>query len=378
MNLFVVVFILSLPSSIMAVQYDSVVTGKGDPWSDLEAVQQAVDQGGSVLLKGNFVFGKYGKVIISNDVNLYGETDAQGTPVTKSKGGLWTFQTKLPEQLPPTSPGPKIGIQGIHFESAQWSPIFLPYCSGANIINNRITEVRPITTSVFGKEGMFMHGGIILVPVFALPKEQQRYQPGAITGTIIIADNDIDLSTNIPEKTMAQGVFMMGATGAKTQILRNRIVNCSRNSVEILDNYPEENGSGMTIIKGNRIVTANKGIPLPSPDTPNGIIAGWFLDMTGATDPARFIKIVATENQIETRGETSGGISILSDGAVITSNHILLKGGSSSKGIFVCTSDSLIANNKIEGSGGYAIMVRYFQKFMPRRNVITGNDLTSL
>ena len=63
---------------------------------------------------------------------------------------------------------------------------------------------------------------------------------------------------------------------------------------------------------------------------------------------------------------------------MITSNHILLKGGSSSKGIFVCTSDSLIANNKIEGSGGYAIMVRYFQKFMPRRNVITGNDLTSL
>ena len=51
----------------------------------------------------------------------------------------------------------------------------------------------------------------------------------------------------------------------------------------------------MTIIKGNRIVTANKGIPLPSPDTPNGIIAGWFLDMTGATDPARFIKIVATK-----------------------------------------------------------------------------------
>ena len=362
----------------MAVQYDSVVTGKGNPWSDIEAVQQAVDQGGSVLLKGTFVFGRAGKVIISKDVNIYGETDAQGIPVTKIRGGLWTFQTKLPEQLPPPSPGPKIGIQGIHFERAQWSPIFLPFCSGATIINNKITEVRPITTSLFGKEGMFMHGGITLAPVFALPNDQQRYQPGAITGTITIADNDIDLSTGFPEKTMAQGVFIMGTTGAKTQILRNRITNCSRNSVETFDNYPGDDGSGMTIIKGNRIVTANKGIPLPGPDTPNGIIAGWFLDMTGATDPARFTKIVATENKIETRGDTSGGISILSDGAVITSNHILLKGGSSSKGIFVCTSDSLIANNKIEGSGGSAIMVRYFQKFMPRRNVITGNDLTSL
>ena len=103
-KLFVMVFILSLPSSIMAVQYDSVVTGKGNPWSDIEAVQQAVDQGGSVLLKGTFVFGRAGKVIISKDVNIYGETDAQGIPVTKIRGGLWTFQTKLPEQLPPPSP----------------------------------------------------------------------------------------------------------------------------------------------------------------------------------------------------------------------------------------------------------------------------------
>ncbi len=374
-----IVFIVCLQGPIMAAQpesYDSVVTGKGDPSADVIAVQKAVDQGGSVLLKGNFDFGKDGKVIISKDVNIYGETDAQGAPVTKIQGGFWTFQSKLPEQLPPPAPGPKIGIQGIHFEGALWTPISLPYCGGANIVNNKITKVRPIEATVFGKAGMYRHQGITLVPLYGLPKEHRKYQPGAVTGTIMIADNDIDLSNDIPEKTMAQGVLIIGATGANTQILRNRVVNCSKNSLESLDNYPGEDGSGMTIFKGNKIVTATKGIPLPTPGTPNGIIAGWFLDMTGATDPARWTKIVVTENQIETRGDRSCGILILSDGAVITSNHILLKGGPKSTGIFHGNSDSIIANNKIEGSGSCAVMFRGFKQLKPCRNVMMGNDVT--
>ena len=376
---FTIVFIVCLQGPIMAAQpesYDSTVTGKGDPSADVIAVQKAVDQGGSVLLKGNFDFGKDGKVIISKDVNIHGETDEQGAPVTKIQGGFWTFQSKLPEQLPPQAPGPKIGIQGIHFEGALWTPISLPYCGGANIVKNKITKVRPIEATVFGKEGMYRHQGITLVPLFGLPKEHRKYQPGAVTGTIMIADNDIDLSNDIPEKTMAQGVLIIGATGANTQILRNRVVNCSRNSLESLDNYPGEDGSGMTIFKGNKIVTATKGIPLPTPGTPNGIIAGWFLDMTGATDPARWTKIVVTENQIETRGDRSSGIVILSDGAVITSNHILLKGGPKSNAIFHGNSDSIIANNKIEGSGSCAVMLAGFQKLKPCRNVIMGNDVT--
>jgi hypothetical protein len=340
------------------------------------AVQKALDQGGSVLLKGTFDFGKDGKVKISKDVSIYGETNAQGAPITKIQGGFWTFQSTLPEQLPPLAPGPKIGIKGIHFEGALLSPISLPYCGGAEILNNKITKVKPVPGTVFGKEGMYRHVGIALVPLFALPKEHQKYQPGLITGKIMIADNDIDLSNDIPEKTMAQGVLIIGATGANTQILRNRVVNCSRNSLESLDNYPGEDGGGMTIFKGNKIVTADKGIPLPTPSTPNGIVAGWFLDMAGATDPARLTKIVVTENQIETRGESSIGIVILSDHAVISSNHILLKGGPNSTGIFHGNSDSIIANNKIEGSGSCAVMFTAFQQLNPCRNVMMGNDLS--
>ena len=376
-KLLTIAFILSLPSSIIAAEYDSEVTGKGDPDSDVIAVQKALDQGGSVLLKGTFDFGKDGKAKISKDVSIYGETNAQGAPITKIKGGFWTIQSTLPEQLPIQLPGPKVVIEGIHFEGALWAPIFLPYCSGAEIINNKITNVKPMPGKVFGAEGMYQHQGILLMPLLGLPKEHRKYQPGAITGSIVIADNDIDLSTEIPEKTMAQGVLIIGATGANTQILRNRVVNCSRNSLESLDNYPGEDGSGMTIFKGNKIITSNKGIHLPTPYTPNGIVAGWFLDISGATDPKRLTKIVATENQIETRGENSIGIIILSDNAVITSNHILLKGGPHSTAIFHANSDSMISNNKIEGSGSCAVrFLAFLQNNPPCRNVVMRNDLT--
>jgi hypothetical protein len=138
-KLLITAFVISLPSLTIAAQYDSIVIGKGDPHSDVMAVQTALDKGGSVLLKGTFDFGKDGKVKISKDVNIYGETDTQGIPVTKIQGGFWTFQSTLPEQLPIRSPGPKIGIQQIHFDGAAWSPIFLPYCGGAEIINNKIS-----------------------------------------------------------------------------------------------------------------------------------------------------------------------------------------------------------------------------------------------
>ncbi|MBW2116213.1 MAG: hypothetical protein JRH04_15650 [Deltaproteobacteria bacterium] len=356
--------------------YDSVVVGKSNPAYDIKAIQGAVDQGGTVLLKGTFDFGEDGRVNISKDVRIYGETDAQGAPGTKIQGGFWTFHSPLPAQLPPQAPGPKISIQGIHFEGAQWAPICLPYCGGANIVNNKINKVRPIASKVpiFGKLDLYRQQAIVFVPLYVLPKESRKYQPGAVTGAITVADNDIDLSNDIPEKTMAQGVIIVWATGANIQILRNRVVNCSRNSLETLDNFPGKDGSAMTLFKDNIIVTADKGIPLPTPSTPNGIIAGWFLDLTGASDPARRTKIIVTDNQIETRGDGSIGIAVISDGAVIASNHILLKGGAKAKAIIQFSSDAVIVNNKIEGSGLCAAMLMPFKSLKGDRNTLIGND----
>lgn len=318
----------------MADPHSTVVLGKDDPNVDVPAVQQAFDRGGSISLHGVFDFGGAGCARITRDVSIRGEPEESGRLKTKVKGGHWTFQSSLPEDLPVSRPGPEVSIEKIHFEGASWCPIYLPYCSGARIVANRITGTRRVRGTVFGKEGMYRHAGIAFMPLYALPEEQRRYQPGLIVGKIVVADNHIDLTNQVPEETMAQGVLVLGTTGADIQILRNRVLHCSRNSIECLDNYPSQDGRGSATIHGNVILTSESGIPLPTPRTPNGIIAGWFLDSTGATDPLRTSSIVVTGNQVTAMGRRSLGIAVLSRGAVIADNEIVLREGARSKAVF--------------------------------------------
>jgi hypothetical protein len=358
--------------------YDSVLVGKGNAAHDIKAVQDAVDKGGKVLLKGTFDFGEKGRVNIKNDIEIIGETDTQAVPLTKIKGGFWTFHTPLPPQLPPQAPGPKITIQGIHFDAALWAPILVTYSSEATITGNRITNVQPILSKVpvFGREGIYWQQGVMFNPFFELAKEKYGYQPGLITGSLMVTDNDIDLTCEEPEKTLAQGVYFFWATGATIQVIRNRVTNCSKNSLEFLDNYLGEDGSGMTLIKDNTIVTATKGVPVPTPAAPNGIIAGWFLDLGRATDPVQKTKIIVMNNQIELRGATSCGISVYSDGGIICSNHIVVGGGPQAKGISQLASNSLIANNRIEGSGLCAALTMPFKSLKACGNIFVGNDFS--
>jgi hypothetical protein len=376
----IIIFISCLQGTVInAAEYGLVIKGIGDPEADVKAVQQAVDKGGLILLKGNFNFGEKGKIEIIKDTIIHGEKNAEGAPATKIIGGLWSFHSPLPAQLPPKGPGPKITIQNIHFEGALWAPISLPYCTGADIRNIKITNVKPIDNKMnyFGKDGIHRQQGIIFYPPYTLPKEYGKYYPGIITGNIIIADNFIDLENEIPEKTVAQGVLVVGTTGAHIQILRNRILNSSRNSIEVIDNYPGPNGEGVTIIQGNEIITAEKGIALPSPSTPNGIVAGWFINLSGASDLDLRKQIIITGNQIETRGVSSLGITAISDGPTIASNIIRLNGGEKAKGIVHFNSHATIINNRIDGFGKAGMILTPWKVFNGNQNTLIGNDFSS-
>ena len=377
----IVILINCLQGTVInAAKFDLVIKGMGDPKADVRAVQKAVDQGGAILLKGAFNFGEKGKIEIRKDAIIHGEKDAEGTPATKIIGGLWSFHSPLPAQLPPTEPGPKITINNIHFEGALWAPISLPYCAGADIRNIKITNVQPIDNKMpyYGKEGIHRQQGIIFYPPYELPSSAAKYQPGLISGDIIVADNHIDLNNPIPEKTVAQGILVVGSTGANIQILRNQIVNSSRNSIESIDNYPGPNGEGVTVIQGNRIVTAQNGIALPSPSTPNGIVAGWFLDLSGASDPARRSRIIVSGNQIQIRGDTSIGILVFSDGAVIASNHLVINGGEKARGILHFNSYAVITHNSFEGSGLAGVMLMPWKTFQGDQNTLINNDFSNL
>jgi hypothetical protein len=369
-SLFIVIAIISINSA----EAQTTIVGQNNPAVDIQAVQKAVDQGGTILLKGTFDFGEKGSVTITKDVNIVGEADNKGSIITKIRGGFWTFHSPLPSHLPPEVPGPKITIQNIHFDGTLWCPIYLAYSSGATIANNKMTNVRPmpIPAPVFGRTGVFLQEAIVCGPFL---EKGPKYQPGAFTGQLIITDNEIDLYNENPVNTLGVGVWILWTTGINAQIQQNTIFNSSRNSIEILDNYLGQDGNGMIIIKDNKIVTATEGLSVPSPQTPNGIVVGWFVDMSGGLNTQRNIKHVVVNNAIRTRGKTSAGIMALTDGVVIVNNAILSE-GTEALGLGVYSSDGYIAYNRMEGASSRpAMLARPLKPLKGSKNVFVDNDL---
>jgi hypothetical protein len=355
--------------------YDSVVTGNNNPELDVKAVQEAVDKGGSVLLKGTFNFGQKGRVNIKNDVEVIGESNGEGNPVTKIMGGFWTFHSPLPStELPLPGPGPKMKIKNIHFNGATWAPMHLPYTSGAEISGNKITNVHPFAVPLkwSGGEKLLIQDGIILGTRFA---HKEKILPGAVTGHLIVENNKIDLRCKNPKITLGHAIFLPWTWGATIEIKNNRIRNTSRNSIEALDNYLDEEGRGSVLVAENNIVTPAAGIPFPSPSTPNGIVVGWFFDPSGSSDPSRNSKITVIRNYVQANGETSVGIISLSDGTAILGNRVEVGGGSKATGISQLGSNAFIARNRIDGTGAFALRAVPFKVFKGSGNTFAWNDV---
>jgi hypothetical protein len=357
--------------------YDSVVEGKADPACDVKAIQDAVDKGGTVILKGTFDFGTKGNVNIKNDVELIGETNTQEVPLTKITGGFWTFNSRLPsKESPPDIPGPKIVIQGIHFDGAVWTPLHFAYTSGAEVSGNKITNVmpNPVPLKLKSGETLLWQAGAVFGTRLVT---KTKLMPGAVTGNVIFENNEVDLTNDKPQATLGQGVWTVMTWGATIQIRGNVFTNVSRNAIESLDNYLDKEGRGMVIIKDNKVITPTVGVLFPSPNTPNGIVTGWLVDPSGGIDPARYSAILIMGNFVEARGDTSVGIMILSDGAVIRSNDILLGGGSKAVGILQLGFKGLLANNKVHGSGQCALFARPHKIFTASGNTLVANNISA-
>jgi len=369
--LFVIGTVISAPTK---AEPQTIVVGQNNSAVDIQAVQAAVDQGGTVLLKGIFDFGEKGRVTISKDVKIVGEKVSQGNPITKIRGGFQTFLSPLPAQLPPQAPGPNIGIQDIHFDGALMSPIYIAYTAGVTISGNKITNVRPLVAT----PQMNVSVGIMVGTNWIQPAATRKYQPGAVTGVITIENNDLDMVNDAPAKTFGQGIFVHWATGITLQVSGNTVKNCSRNSIEALDNYLGDDGSGSVVIRDNKVITAPVGIPFPSPRTPNGILVGWSFDGTGAgaSNPKQNMKHTITNNTVLARGETSMGMWIASNEVIVENNQITTEKQSATP-IVVRSAHCQILNNKIEGMGASAILIGPSQSLIGSNNKCEGNDLNA-
>src|SRR5262245_10363170 len=94
----------------------TVVVGTGNPDIDVPAVQDAVDQGGQVILKGRFsfdrppmkptMFGDMATILVSNKVVISGTSDEQGG-MTSIEAGTVPFYVE--------APGARVEILGLRF-----------------------------------------------------------------------------------------------------------------------------------------------------------------------------------------------------------------------------------------------------------------------
>ena len=357
---------------VYASSSSSALEGKNNPSVDVAALQAAVDKGGLVSLRGEFDFGGDGSVAIRKDVSIVGE-DSQGAVRTKIKGGRLTLKTIAPEDE--TSAGPKISVSRIHFDGAAWTPLYFGHASQVAITANRITNVRPQLSIIEGRRPYHAQQGM-LIGTWLVPTldRLQPYRANLVTGPIVIEDDEIELTSPRPTETLGLGVFLIRATGVTASIARNKIYNASRNAVETLDNFRDAEGHGSIIIQDNDIETPAEGISFPTPNTPNGILAGYFLDRSGAaTDPRRAIPHIVVSNIVRARGAASIAIIVLADGSFLRGNHLTV-GGAEATAVLHAGSRSYIGQNRIEGTAQAGIRLFPLAPFSASHNQLVDND----
>ena len=125
-----------------------VVTGTGNPATDVAAVQAAVDQGGRVVLKGHFSFNQspavanpvadypLATVLVSRAVTITGASDeSDDSAMATIDGGTIPFLVE--------APGASVSIQHLRFAKPTSDAVLVAAASGISIASNTVAGVVP-------------------------------------------------------------------------------------------------------------------------------------------------------------------------------------------------------------------------------------------
>jgi len=228
----------------------TVVIGTGDPDTDVKAVQAAVDQGGEVMLKGHFSFnraptvptatafvGGLATVLVSKGVTISGTQNEDGERAT-IEGGTTPFYVE--------APGARVTIQGLRFIRPKGDAIFVYAVSGLVIASCKIEGVDPLPA--IGGDG------IDIATTGGIPMPTNPGKPESISGTLLIADNDIDLAGGTAlDNTVGVLVFSVGVPGAEVEVYVSR--NKIRNTTEPAINF--RRADGRVYVERNMITTGS-------------------------------------------------------------------------------------------------------------------------
>src|SRR6267378_55259 len=207
----------------------TVVVGTGDPNIDVPAVQAAVDQGGNVILKGKFSFNKpptvptatafvggLATVVVWKAVEISGTQDDEMASID---GGTTPFYVD--------APGASVSIRGLRFIRPKGDAIFVYAASGLVIASCKIKGIEPLPTIGEGDR-------IDIITSSGIPMPTNPGKPENISGTLLIANNDIDLAGGTAQdNTIGILVFSVGVPGAEVEayVSGNKIINTTEPAI---------------------------------------------------------------------------------------------------------------------------------------------------
>ena len=346
----------------------TVVVGTGDPDTDVKAVQAAVDQGGEVTLKGHFSFnraptvptatafvGGLATVLVSKGVAISGAQDQDGE-ITSIEGGTTPFYVE--------APGARVTIRGLRFIRPRGNAIFVYAVSGLVIASCKIEGLEPL---LGGGEGI----DIVTSPGIPMPTNPGK--PENVSGTLLIADNDIDLAGGTAlDNTLGVLVFSVGVPGAEVEayVSGNKI----RNTTEPAINFRRV--GGRVYVERNVITTGSvSSQTTPRPEAIRVANTGSYL---------------IAHNSIDCRWPDAEaiGIGVFSqfadwpmERAIVVDNDVTMTPpegtvfGLLSAGINIMgfAQGNVVLNNRIRGRARAALSVDVFRGGIPDNNALVLN-----
>jgi hypothetical protein len=340
----------------------TLVVGTGHPEVDVPAVQAAVDQGGEVILQGHFSFdrqgmipmfsGNFATVLVSKAVTISGAPDEHGEMST-IEGGTFPFYVE--------APGAPVAIQRLRFVRPTGNAINVYAVRGLVIASCKIEGVEPL-----GRLG----GGITVGTVVAvIPTPTNPGKPENISGTLLIADNDIDAGGTSLANLLGVGVFGVGIPG--TEVEAHVSGNHIRNTTEPAINFRRV--VGRVYVERNVITTGSVSGPASNPE---------------AIRIANIGSYMIAHNSINCGWAQAQGIGVLSqfaqwpmEGAMVVDNDVTMSPpegstfGPFSAGISIrgFAHGTVVSNNRIRGRARAAVALDDFTVGIPDKTTLIRN-----
>ena len=319
-----------------------LVIATGDAARDVRALQEALDRGGEIKLRGRFSMalpptkpiatllasGWYpasAQLLISKAVDISGMRDARGEMATL-EGGTIPFYID--------ARGQRVVIRGLRFVEPRHTAILVAAVRGLEISSSRIEGLVPLA------EGA---GGISINTRGQMPLPSSPGNPENVAGHLLIAHNEIDGSGGTSRTpTAGLTVFSVGQSPDKSvdlDIISNHISNTSAPTINIrrvhgtvrivgntLETSPETVGDvdAVRLVNADSILMANNAVECKWPNGAAIQIFSPFVEWPTAHVAVADNAVLMSPPTGAALGDYSAGISIrgFARGVVVRHNHL--------------------------------------------------------